>query len=261
MLESTMGIGGGKVTVATDNLPVSRGRVFLHAVVFVLGFSLIFVIGWGGTATLLGQLFGTYKTLLAQIGGLVVILFGLHTLGWIRLPFLDYELRPSGAEALTQGRSRLWSAFGMGVFFAAGWTPCVGTTLGAILTMALAEETVYQAMVLSAAYAAGLGIPFLLLGLSVERASKWMHRFRKHTRTVQIISGLLLIGIGLMLLTNRLFLIAVWAQQQGWYLDVPSSGTPSLFIAMVAGLLSFLSPCVFPLVPAYLSFLGAQVMR
>jgi len=206
------------VTVATDNLPVSRGRVFLHAVVFVLGFSLIFVIGWGGTATLLGQLFGTYKTLLAQIGGLVVILFGLHTLGWIRLPFLDYELRPSGAEALTQGR--------------------------------LAEETVYQAMVLSAAYAAGLGIPFLLLGLSVERASKWMHRFRKHTRTVQIISGLLLIGIGLMLLTNRLFLIAVWAQQQGWYLDVPSSG-----------LLSFLSPCVFPLVPAYLSFLGAQVMR
>ena len=249
------------MSVATEHLPASRGRVFLHAVVFVLGFSLVFVIGWGGTATLLGQLFGVYKMFLARIGGLVVILFGLHTLGWIRLPFLDYELRLSGAETLAQKPSGLWSAFGMGVFFAAGWTPCVGTTLGAILTMALAEETVYRAMVLSAAYAMGLGIPFLLLGLSVERASRWMYRFRKHTRAVQIISGLLLIGIGLMLLTNRLFLIAVWTQQQGWYLDVPSSGTPSFLIALAAGVLSFLSPCVFPLVPAYLGFLGAQVMR
>ncbi len=244
--------------MTAEQVQVSRQRVFVYALAFVLGFTVIFVIGWGGTATVLGQLFGTYKRTLAQIGGLVVILFGLHTLGWIQLPFLNYEMRLGDGEALWQRGPGLWSAFGMGVFFAAGWTPCVGTTLGAILTMALAEETVYQAMVLSAAYALGLGIPFLLLALGFERAERWMRRFRRHIRTFNVISGLLLIGIGVLLLTNRFFLIAVWAQKQGLYLDVPSSGTPNVLIAMAAGLLSFLSPCVFPLVPAYLSFLGAQ---
>ncbi len=237
-----------------------RRRVFLHAVAFVLGFTVIFVIGWGGTATLLGQMFGAYKDLLARIGGLVVILFGLHTLGWITLPGLDYDLRPS-SDRLVQKGSKWWSAFGMGVFFAAGWTPCVGTTLGAILTMALAQDTVYQAMVLSAAYALGMGIPFLLLGLGVERATAFVYRFRRHTRTVRIISGFFLIAIGLLLLSNRLAVIAIWAQSKGLYLDVPSTGTPSLLIAGAAGLLSFLSPCVFPLVPAYLSYLGAQVLQ
>lgn len=246
------------MTAIAETRSTHRGRVMLHALAFVLGFTTIFVIGWGGTATLLGQLFGQYKTTLARIGGVVVILFGLHTLGWIRIPGLDYELRAGNPDALLDRKPNLWTAFGMGVFFAAGWTPCVGTTLGAILTLGLAQETVYQAMVLSGAYALGLGLPFLLLGLGVERASTWIYRFRRHTRTVQIISGVLLIAIGLMLLTNQLFWIAIWAQKQGLYLDFPSSGTPSLFIAMAAGVLSFLSPCVFPLVPAYLGYLSAQ---
>ncbi|MEE8357277.1 MAG: cytochrome c biogenesis protein CcdA, partial [Anaerolineales bacterium] len=111
----------------------TRWRIFSHAATFVLGFSLVFIIGWGGSATLLGGLFGEYRSLLSKIGGSVVIAFGLHTLGILRIPFFDYDLRPDWSNNQTR---KGYAASGMmGVFFAAGWTPCVGTILGAILTM------------------------------------------------------------------------------------------------------------------------------
>jgi len=228
-----------------------------HALAFVLGFSLIFVVGWGGAATALGQLFGTYKTAIGQIGGVVVIVFGLHTLGWLKIPFLSYDTRPT-----LQGKPRrgLLGSGLIGIFFAAGWTPCIGTTLGAILTLGVSQETSSQAMVLAGAYALGLGIPFLLLGLGLERATAFVHRFRKYLRHVQIVSGLFLILIGVMILTNQITLIAIWAQRNGLFLDLPlgAAATPSLLVAAVAGLLSFLSPCVLPLVPAYLGYLSGQ---
>lgn len=245
--------------------PETRGRsrrqffIFFHAVLFVLGFSLVFVIGWGGAATFVGQLFRDYKSELAKIGGVIVILFGITNLGILRIPWLYYDTRP---QWNTHNRhSSMLSSMFMGVFFAAGWTPCIGTTLGAILTMGFSQESSTQAMVLSSGYALGLGIPFLIIGAGIDRASHIVRRFRPHMRKIQVISGLLLIIVGIMLLTNRLTLIAIWAQRNSLYLDLPIGGAsaPTYFIAILAGLVSFLSPCVLPLVPAYIGYLTGLV--
>ena len=236
-----------------------RLTVFLHAVLFVLGFSLVFVIGWGGAATALGQLFGAYKSRLGLVGGVLVIVFGLATLRVLRIPWLYYDTRPQWGVKQRGG----WLASGlMGVFFAAGWTPCVGATLGAILTLGFSQQAAGQAMVLSSGYALGLGLPFLVIGLGMERAAVLVRRFRKYVRKVEIASGLFLIIIGLLMVSGRITLIAIWAQRNGLFLDVPLGGAvvPTYLIAVVAGLLSFLSPCVLPLVPAYVGYLSGHAI-
>lgn len=245
----------------TANAPTlsQRFTLFLHAALFVFGFGTVFVIGWGGAVTVLGELFIQYKSVLAQVGGVAVIIFGLSNLGLLKLPLRFYsDTRP---QWNTQRRGWLASVF-MGIFFAAGWTPCVGTTLGAILTLGFSQATMGQAMILSSGYALGLGIPFLLIGLGMDRAVALVRRFRRHVRTVEIISGLFLIMMGLLMLTGQMTWIAIWAQRNGFFLDLPLGGTatPNYLIAIVAGLLSFLSPCVLPLVPAYISYLGGQAV-
>ncbi len=234
-----------------------RLRILLHSLAFVAGFSIIFIVGWGGAATAAGQFFAVYKGAIAKIGGIVVIVFGLYTLGWLKIPFLAYDTRPDFSR---HNRRGLLGSGLMGIFFAAGWTPCIGATLGAILTLGFSQETSGQAMWLASGYALGLGVPFLLLGLGMERASAFVQRFRKYLHAVQIISGLLLLGIGVLILSNQLTLIAVWAQRNGFFLDLPLNGTltPSYGLAVLAGMLSFLSPCVLPLVPAYLGYLSGH---
>lgn len=115
-------------------------------------------------------------------------------------------------------------------------------------------------MWLSSGYALGLGIPFLIIGLGIGHAAQFVRRFRQHIRKVQIASGLLLIVIGLLLLTNQMTWIAIWAQRNGLYLDLPLGGAsaPTYLVAMLAGLISFLSPCVLPLVPAYVGYLSGR---
>jgi cytochrome c-type biogenesis protein len=234
-----------------------RLTTFVHALVFVSGFSLVFIIGWGGMATVFGKLFGQYKTQLGQVGGLVVILFGLSTIGLINIPWINYDTRPGWTPSK---RNSLLSSGAMGVFFAAGWSPCIGTTLGAILTLGFSAQTSNQAMILSSGYALGLGIPFLLLGIGMGQAMKFLNKFRRYQRPFQIASGILIILIGLLLVSGRLTMIAVWAQSNGYYLELPYAGaaTPTYPIAILAGLLSFLSPCVLPLVPAYIGYLSGQ---
>lgn len=234
-----------------------RYTTFIHAALFVFGFSLIFIIGWGGAATVFGQLFGEYKQLIARVGGIVVIIFGLVTLGVLRIRWLYYDTRP---QWQANQSNRLFSSMMMGVVFAAGWTPCIGTTLGAILTLGLSQETSGVAMLLASGYALGLGIPFLLIGLGMNRAVNIVRKFRPHMRKIQIASGIFLIIIGLLLVTNRMTMIAIWAQQNSLFVDLPLGGsaTPTYFIAVLAGLLSFLSPCVLPLVPAYIGYLSGR---
>jgi cytochrome c-type biogenesis protein len=234
-----------------------RLNILLHALLFVLGFSLVFVIGWGGATTLLGGLFGQYKLWIGRIGGLVLIVFGLATMDILRIPWFYMDTRPE-----YKGKTGTYTgSLAMGLFFAAGWSPCVGATLGAILTLGLSQESVGQSMLLSSGYSLGLGIPFLLLALGMERAVGWVRRLRRHLRAFQIISGVLIILIGLLLLTDSMTLIAIWGQRSGFYLDLPTSGgVPSYLAAIAAGLLSFLSPCVLPLVPAYLGYLSGHVI-
>jgi cytochrome c-type biogenesis protein len=220
---------------------IRRMLVFGHALLFVLGFSVVFVVGWGGAATLLGRPFGTYRNILAQIGGVVVIVFGLSTLGVLKILWLNYDTRPEWCNTSRAG----WVASTlMGVFFAAGWTPCIGATLGAILTLGFSGQESTHAMVLSSGYALGLDLPFLAIGLGMEQAAGFVRRFQRYLRTVQIASGLLL--------------IVIWAQRNGLFLDLPLGAAiiPSYPITILAGLVSFLSPRVLPLVPAYIGYLS-----
>src|SRR5512143_2642246 len=220
-------------------------KIFVHALLFVAGFSLVFIVGWGGSVTLVGQFFGAYKRVIAQIGGIVVILFGLATLELIRLPwfYADTRAQYSGQRG-TYGGSTL-----MGIFFAAGWSPCIGATLGAILTMGLSQQTVGQAMWLASGYSLGLGIPFLAMALGLERASGWIKHMRPYQKYFRIASGLFIITIGILLLTNSMKFIAIWAFKNGFFIESFSSyaAAPTYITAIIAGLLSFISPCVLPL--------------
>jgi cytochrome c-type biogenesis protein len=243
----------------TNQTPTSRIRVFLHALIFVASFSLVFIVGWGGASTVLGQLFGAYKSIIARVGGVLVILFGLATLDIIRIPWFYYDTRPQ-----FKGQTGTYTSSALiGLFFAAGWTPCIGATLGAILTLGVSQGGAGQAMWLASGYSLGLGIPFLLLALGLERASGWMRKMARYRRGFQIASGVLIIIIGVLLVTNWMSLIAIWAFQHGLFIDVLSggSGIPTYLTAILAGLLSFLSPCVAPLVPAYLGYLSGHALH
>jgi cytochrome c-type biogenesis protein len=237
----------------------SRGQVFLHALLFVGGFSLVFVVGWGGAATLLGELFGTYKSVLGKAGGVLVIAFGLYTMGLLPIPWLGMDTRPLAGF---RPSPRLLQSSLFGILFAAGWTPCVGATLGAILTLGFSQQTAGQAMVLSSGYALGLGLPFQALAVFLQRALGVVDRLKRHMRTFQRVSGIFLLLIGVLMLTDRITWIAIWAQRNGLFLDVPLGGAaaPTYLAAVAAGALSVLSPCVLPLVPAYLGYLGGQAL-
>lgn len=236
-----------------------RLRVFIHALLFVAGFSLVFIVGWGGSVTLVGQFFGAYKRVIAQIGGIIVIMFGLATLELIRIPwfYADTRAQFSGRTG-TFGSSAL-----MGIFFAAGWSPCIGATLGAILTMGLSEQTVGQAMWLASGYSLGLGIPFLVMALGLEQATSWVRRVGKYRRAIKVASGVFIVAIGILLFTNTMSLIAIWAFRNGLYVEKFAlfAAAPTYLTAIVAGLLSFLSPCVLPLVPAYLGYLSGHTFQ
>jgi cytochrome c-type biogenesis protein len=250
------------VTDTTSSLPSSQNarlKIFLHALLFVAGFSLVFIVGWGGSVTLLGQLFSTYKRTIAQIGGIVVIIFGLATLEIIRMPWFYADTRAEySGERGTYGGSAL-----MGIFFAAGWSPCIGATLGAILTMGLSQKTVGQAMWLASGYSLGLGIPFLAMALGLERATGWIKRMRPYQKYFKIASGVFISVIGLSLFTNTMTLISIWAYKNGYFIEsfTKYAAAPTYITAIIAGLLSFISPCVLPLVPAYLGYLSGQTLR
>jgi cytochrome c-type biogenesis protein len=237
---------------------IERIKVFMHALLFVFGFSLVFVVGWGGSVTVLGQLFGEYKYALGRIGGIIVIMFGLATLEVIRIPWFYADTRTQYTARGSYASSGL-----MGIFFAAGWSPCIGATLGAILTMGLSQQTVGQAMWLSSGYSLGLGIPFLAMALGLERASGWIKRMRPCQKYFRIASGVFIIAIGVLLLTNTMSLIAIWAFKNGYYIESFAAyvAAPTYLTAVFAGLLSFLSPCVLPLVPAYLGYLSGHAIK
>jgi cytochrome c-type biogenesis protein len=220
---------------------------------------LVFIVGWGGSVTALGQLFGAYKRVIAQVGGVIVIMFGLATLEVIRIPwfYADTRTQYSGQRGTYSGSAL------MGIFFAAGWSPCIGATLGANLKKGLSQQTVGQTKRLASGYSLGLGIPFLAMALGLERASGWMKRMRPYQKYFKLASGLFIIAIGVLLLTNTMSLIAIWAFKNGYFIESFSNyaAAPSYITAIIAGLLSFISPCVLPLVPAYLGYLSGHTIQ
>jgi cytochrome c-type biogenesis protein len=181
----------------------SRGQIFATSLAFVFGFSLVFV-SLGASASALGQLLLPRLALLGRIAGVVIILFGLHMMGVFQIAWLQSEKR-------VQTRARpagLAGAALVGIAFAFGWTPCIGPILAGILAIAAAQQTVWQGIWLLAAYSLGLGVPFLATALAIDQFFAAFARIRRHYHAIEIASGLLLIGIGVLMVTNRLTLIA-----------------------------------------------------
>lgn len=228
-----------------------RFHTFLHSVFFVLGFSVIFV-ALGATATVLGQLLLGIRPWIQRIGGIAVIILGLHVMGVIAIPLLYSEKR---VRVRANPRLGYLSSFLVGLFFAAGWTPCLGPVLATLLTWAASSTELWQGVVMLAFYSLGFAIPFLLTGLVFEAATGFLRRLNRHMRVISVVSGILLIGIGLLMLTDSMTsLVGLFGP---FSLEAElEQATITIPVALLAGLLSFVSPCVLPLVPAYLGYMG-----
>ncbi|MBI1940234.1 MAG: cytochrome c biogenesis protein CcdA [Acidobacteria bacterium] len=173
-------------------------RIFRNSVAFVIGFSVVFII-LGASATWVGKFLLAQRTIFNVVAGVIIIVFGLHLTGLIKIPLLYREARMSTGAP----RRSLAGSFVLGFAFAFGWTPCIGPILTGVLALAATRETVFQGMFLLAVYSAGLAIPFLLTGLGLSQFMKFYGGFRKHLQVVEVLSGVLLIGIGVLMAFNK----------------------------------------------------------
>lgn len=182
----------------------ARRKVFLSGLLFVIGFSFIFIL-LGSLFGLGGSVLAQYRIWLSRIGGIFVILFGLFMIGVLRFPFLNVEKNIRSIKALKPGNPA--SSLIFGAAFAFGWTPCVGPILGSILTLAAATATVGQGAFLLSVFSLGLAMPFLIIAVGVGSASNYISKLSKYLNVISIIGGLFLIFLGILLFTNKL---GVW---------------------------------------------------
>lgn len=183
------------LSTGTGEVRINRWETFSHGLAFVVGFSIIFIT-LGMAASAIGGLLYDMRTFLSKIGGILVVIFGLHMTGIIRIPFLEYDLRPR--TRMDQSRSYLSSTL-LGIFFSAGWSPCVGPILGAILTLAMNGGSISQGVYLLSSYSAGLAIPFLITALGIGWISRLLKKYRKITHYIEIVMGVIMIAVGVML--------------------------------------------------------------
>ena len=182
----------------------SKRAVMISAVLFVLGFSTVFVM-LGASASLIGGLIRAWSAELSIVAGLVIIVMGLHFLGLTRIGFLMREGRLPIPKPIG-----LWGAYVMGLAFAFGWTPCIGPILAAILSIAAAEATVAKGAGLLAVYSAGLGIPFLIAAFMVEQFSSLFARMKGHLANVERAMGILMVITGIGFLTGSVSNVSIW---------------------------------------------------
>ncbi|HUJ94583.1 MAG TPA: cytochrome c biogenesis protein CcdA [Terriglobales bacterium] len=178
-------------------------KVILNSIGFILGFSIVFIT-LGAISTEVGQMLARYKSVLAQVAGVVIILFGLHLTGVFKIKALYTDARLHSVK----GGSTAWGAFLIGFAFAFGWTPCVGPILAVILGFAAAQNSVVKGIVLLAVYSLGLAVPFLLTGLGIGRFLKFYSRFRSHMHAIEVASGVLMIALGVLLVFGRFTIIS-----------------------------------------------------
>ena len=197
LVPAYIGYLGGRAA-GGEATETNRFVTFTHGLAFVLGFSLVFI-SLGVASSAFGRLLFDLRFILAKVGGIVVIIFGLHMIGVFRIPFLEYDTR------VQQVPDRKWgylSSALMGVFFSAGWAPCVGPVLGAILTLALNGGSISTGISLLSAYSAGLAIPFLLAALGLGWVSLTLRKYSKVMHYVEIVMGGVLVVIGIMLFSG-----------------------------------------------------------
>jgi len=236
--------------------------IFLNSVFFVLGFAIILAIVGVLLQSVLSNISYIAQQWLGRIGGVVIILFGLYLVGLIKLKFLDSEHK---IHVKRKFKSSYVTSFVFGAAFAVGWTPCIGAVLGAILTLAISNPS--SAFFLLLSYALGLGIPFLLVGLFTNQAKGFIDRttnsnWAKHL--TKFFGGVLIL-LGIFVFTNQLSRIANFAFATDLLLSldagISSFGNLNIGVAFIAGIVSFLSPCILPLVPAYLTYLASTAVR
>jgi len=189
-----IGYLGGRAVGGESN---SRNRwvTFSHGLAFVIGFSIVFIL-FNIIAAALGSALLGMRTWLAKLGGVIVVVFGLHMIGVFRIPFLEYDVR---IHSQVDPRWGYISSLFMGVFFSAGWAPCVGPILGSIMTFAANGGSIFRGIFLGAAYSAGMAIPFLLAALGIGWVSAILSRYSKIMRIAEIIMGIFLVIAGIML--------------------------------------------------------------
>lgn len=186
----------------------SRMRLFLNCLAFVAGFSTVFIM-LGASATVVGGFLNQNAKILSKVAGVIIIVFGLHTMGVFKLPFLNYEKR----FHQNQKSAGLIGSFLVGLAFAFGWTPCIGPILGAILGVAASSESVGQGILLLSVYSLGLGIPFLLAGLFVESFFRLSGGIKKQFHLIEKVSGFFMIAVGVMIFFNLFTQLSSWVSQ------------------------------------------------
>jgi cytochrome c-type biogenesis protein len=205
-LEEMRGSAGGAPAAVAVKAPAhARRRVLISSLAFILGFSLVFI-SLGASATALGHFILAKKSVLAKVAGAVIIIFGFHTMGVLRIEWLYQEKRmqtqrkPAGPVG----------AMLVGIAFAFGWTPCIGPILAGILAIAATRSGVGEGVRLLAAYSLGLGVPFFATALAINRFFGAMARIRRHYHAIELVSGGLLVAIGALIFTDRFTVIAQW---------------------------------------------------
>lgn len=179
-----------------------RQRIIIHSLLFIAGFTIVFVL-LGASATFVGSFLREHMKIMQKVGAVLIMLFGLHVSGLLPIQMLLGEKR-------VNIRSKPAGYFGsilVGITFAAGWTPCIGPILASILMVAAAEETVYKGIILLLGYSLGLGIPFFLSSLAIHRFLTLFNRFKKFIRIFEIVTGLFLFVVGILIFFDRLTMI------------------------------------------------------
>ena len=253
----------------------ARRVVFFHAAAFVLGFSVVFV-ALGALLGALGSAFQNELIWFQRVAGALLVVLGLHLAEVITIPFLYRSFQvggPGGPATATAGgdtsRTRAAADYGrslvVGVAFSVGWTPCVGPILAGILVLALDSASLFQAVILLICYAAGLGIPFLLVGATFGASTKFLRKLNRWMPLIGVVSGVLLVFVGMLIALDRVvvlnealgsFGVDIVAGSDGSSTEMLDLNAGSAAIAFVGGFVSFISPCVLPLVPIYLGHLA-----
>ena len=231
-----------------------RRITVIHSLMFILGFSAVFV-SLGATATYFGRLLAIHQSAIMRIGGIIIIILGVHFTGLIRIPFLQMEKRfELGTKPLGYAGS-----IAIGIVFAAGWTPCIGPILSSILLYAGTAKHLKQGVILLVMYSLGLGLPFFLASLAINTFLSYVNWLKRYFRAVTIVSGCFLIFIGILFVTERFTVLNMYLNmilrpgaEGALSVDTQRLG---LLIAFLAGFLSFVSPCVLPLIPSYLLYM------
>ena len=191
-----------------DDVQARRRVALTHGLLFVLGFSLIFL-ALGATATVLGRVMFSQRDLITKVGGVIIIVFGLYLAGGLNIAFFSRERRVHLADKPVGYLGTVL----VGIAFGAGWTPCIGPILGSILIYASSEADLPRGLALLTAYSMGLAVPFILAALAVDRFMGFFQKFKKQMLWVQRIAGVIMILVGILMITNQFTILASWLQQ------------------------------------------------